>query len=155
MIFVQYGSVEARAPEEPILFPAAVAAVRAASAVAVEHELNSVAIEFVPDERIRELNVRYRGVDAATDVLTFTDANGGDIAIGISTLCRQAALREISIEEEAGFLALHGALHLSGFDDESPDELRRMKSETERFASRLGLPGGDWHSIYHLQDSML
>lgn len=156
MIFVQYGSVEARAPEEPDLFEAACAAVAAAFSVASDHGLGGVSIELLPDERVRALNAEFRGIDAATDVLTFPSeadnlVSRGDIAIGTGVMRRQAALRGVSVAQEAGFLALHGALHLAGFDDEMPDDLARMRSETERYAGVLALPSGDWHSIYGLE----
>ncbi|MER3496035.1 MAG: rRNA maturation RNase YbeY, partial [Armatimonadota bacterium] len=111
-----------------------------------------VEIQFSSDTQIRALNLQFRGIDAATDVLTFPTVNPEEmasVAIGIGVLRDQAHRRGVSVAEEAGFLALHAALHLAGYDDEDVSAQDQMQKVTKEFAARLGLPPcGDWHSIY-------
>ena len=96
---------------------------------------------------MRTLNRRYRKKDRTTDVLSFgqavgrskgqravkklqRDADGGldvgDILISPAQAERQAKRRRHSLEREIAFLAAHGALHLLGFEDETPAGYREM-----------------------------
>jgi probable rRNA maturation factor len=107
------------------------------------------------DDRVRELNKRFRGVDESTDVLTFPAGDGagdelGDVAIAVPYAERQAKLRRVSLSQELGYLAIHGALHLVGFDDESESERLTMVREMNAVAVEAGLkPDEDWASILH------
>ncbi|HVT13703.1 MAG TPA: rRNA maturation RNase YbeY [Fimbriimonadaceae bacterium] len=115
----------------------------------------AVSVLIGTDEAIRDLNSRYRGQDEATDVLTFPsdDVPGaplGDIAIALPYAERQARLRGVSLSQELGYLAIHGTLHLLGFDDEEEGERARMVREMNRVAVQAGLkPDEDWASILH------
>jgi probable rRNA maturation factor len=77
-----------------------------------------LAVEFVSEDRIRELNRDYRGLDEATDVLSFGVDEGGPSAgpreLGDIIICvsRTADVREAVV---------HGALHLTGMDHETDD----------------------------------
>ncbi len=76
------------------------------------------------DDRIRELNLRYLGLDQATDVLSFPDGDLlptgrtllGEIAISLDTARRQAEELRHGEIRELEELALHGLLHLLGYD---------------------------------------
>ncbi len=74
-----------------------------------------VAIEFVDEERIRELNRRHRGRDTATDVLSFGIDEAGPAAgpreLGDIVICPART-------EDIGEAVVHGALHLAGMDHE-------------------------------------
>lgn len=104
---------------------------------------------------MRELNRKFRGVDESTDVLTFPagDFPGaplGDIAIAVPYAERQAKARGVSLSQELGYLAIHGALHLVGFDDESEEERARMVGGMNRVAVASGLkPDLQWSSLLH------
>jgi probable rRNA maturation factor len=92
-----------------------------------------VNILFVDDEHIRFLNKTYRGLDKATDVLSFPlgaeeiyDENPetgllmlGDCVISLETAVRQAFEYGHSLNRECGFLAVHSMLHLLGYDHET------------------------------------
>lgn len=110
------------------------------------------------DEAIRSLNKRFRGVDEPTDVLTFPagDFPGGplgDVAIAIPYAERQANARKVSLGQEVAYLAIHGALHLVGYDDEEESERERMVAEMNEVAEAAGLsPDRDWHSLLHVQE---
>jgi rRNA maturation RNase YbeY len=105
------------------------------------------------DERIHELNLRFRSVDAPTDVLTFPSGDEtflGDVAISVPYATRQAAARGVPLEQELAFLAIHGALHLLGYDDETEEERAGMVDEMNRVAEAAGfLPDREWASLLH------
>ena len=102
-----------------------------------------VAIAVVPDRRIREFNRQYRHKDAATDVLSFpADEPGqlGDIVIAHGVARRQARSAGHSLSTELRVLALHGLLHLLGYDHERDNgEMRRLEQRLRRAG---GLPEG-------------
>jgi probable rRNA maturation factor len=102
-----------------------------------------VTIAIVSDDRIRRLNRRYRRRNAATDVLSFpSDVPGdlGDVVIAAGVARRQAREAGHSIQVEYRTLALHGLLHLLGYDHEGDD--RRMARVEARLRKRGGLPEG-------------
>lgn len=91
------------------------------------------------DERIHILNKTFRNVDRPTDVLSFIndedkDSNG-DIFISIPKMKRQAVEYGHSEDREISFLAVHGYLHLIGFDHENEEDEKIMNYETERILS--------------------
>jgi len=83
----------------------------------------AVSILLCGDERMTALNSRYRRRREATDVLSFPEEEGrkgepvaGDLAISIDALRRNAAVFEVSENEEMKRLLVHGLLHLAGMD---------------------------------------
>src|SRR5262249_2320385 len=98
----------------------------------------SATIAFVSDKKIRELNRQFRGVDKATDVLSFPaggpdDSELGDIAISVDTAVPQAKDNGLKFEGEIAQLILHGLLHLSGFDHETDNgEMNRLELRLRR-----------------------
>jgi probable rRNA maturation factor len=103
-----------------------------------------VSLAFVTDARIRALNRAYRGADQATDVLSFpadpshrpVDGALGDIAIAAGVAARQARAAGHTFGTEARVLALHGLLHLLGYDHDIDD------GEMAKLEHRLRLRGG-------------
>jgi probable rRNA maturation factor len=92
-----------------------------------------VAIEFVDEDRSRELNLEHRQIDDATDVLSFGVDEDGDSAgpreLGDIVICppRTEDLREAVV---------HGALHLSGMDHETDDgEMLALQAELMRWVN--------------------
>jgi probable rRNA maturation factor len=106
-----------------------------------------ITVAFVTDPTMRELNRTYRTKDRTTDVLSFgqavgrakgeravrklaRDADGeldvGDIVISAAQAARQAKRRSHPLVREIAFLAAHGALHLLGFEDDTPAGYREM-----------------------------
>ncbi len=114
-----------------------------------------VEILLADDEALRELNQRMRGVDEATDVLTFPSDPAwpgmvGQIAISMDFAERGAKARGVTLSEETAFLALHGALHLAGWEDETDQERDEMVAEMNRIAILAGLkPDDNWASQPH------
>lgn len=92
-------------------------------------EDGEVCITFVDDEYISRLNESYRNISGPTDVLSFPmNEEGliGDVVISLETATRQAEEYGHSLEEEVAFLAVHGVLHLLGYDHETPEEEEKM-----------------------------
>jgi len=92
---------------------------------------SSATIAFVSDSRIRKLNQQFRGIDKATDVLSFPadePDNLGDVAISVETATKQAKDNGLSLDDEIAQLILHGLLHLSGYDHETDNgEMNRLE----------------------------
>jgi probable rRNA maturation factor len=102
-----------------------------------------VTIALVSDAAMRRLNGTFRGVHHSTDVLSFpSDTPGvlGDIAIARGVAARQAKRLGHAEATELKTLALHGLLHLLGYDHERDrGEMRRAE---DRLRRRAGLPVG-------------
>ena len=98
---------------------------------AIGGQHSSATIAFVSDKTIQELNNQFRGIDKATDVLSFPaeeDDNLGDIAISVDTAATQCAENGLTLNEEIAQLMLHGLLHLSGYDHETDNgEMNRLE----------------------------
>jgi probable rRNA maturation factor len=102
-----------------------------------------VTVAVTTDARVRALNRRFRGVDQATDVLSFPAGEPGelgDIVIARGVASRQARDLGHPLSTELKVLALHGLLHLLGYDHEADDG--RMARTEARLRRRGGLAAG-------------
>jgi probable rRNA maturation factor len=106
-----------------------------------------VDVTLVDEETIHNLNRDYRGVDAVTDVLSFaqeedSDEPGytreadeptllGDILICVKRALDQAAEYGHSTRRELGYLAIHGLLHLVGYDHDTAEKQQIMREQEE------------------------
>ena len=114
-----------------------------------------ISVTFTDDEGIRRLNAQFRGIDKATDVLSFplTDFDGseeppvdgdeitlGDIVVSLERAEAQAEEYGHSFEREVAFLCVHSMLHLLGYDhvddEEAEADMRRRQTE---ILARMGL----------------
>jgi probable rRNA maturation factor len=131
------------------------------SRVAPVRRRSAVTVAVVSDARVRALNRSYRGKDSATDVLSFTsgrqapgpglripgsglqsrlDAFLGDIVIARGVARRQASEAGHDERTEWRVLALHGLLHLLGYDHETDNgTMARVEARLRR---KGGLPAG-------------
>jgi len=96
-----------------------------------------VAVVFGGDTAIRSLNARYRGKDRPTDVLSFPGPGGedglGDIIISVPAAERNARRLGRPLSAELEVLALHGFLHVLGYDHETDDgTMDRVESGLRR-----------------------
>ncbi len=101
-------------------------------------KLPSVQVDILltDDMFVRKLNHTYRGMDRSTDVLSFAQRDDGgtappvprlphqpeilgDVVISVDTAARQAEEHHISLDQELALLAVHGILHLLGFEDDT------------------------------------
>jgi len=108
----------------------------------------SVAVVLTSDEHLRQLHRDYMGIDEETDVMTFPhgDEPGGDIVISVERAAEQAGDYGHDTGEEIDFLAVHGVLHLSGWDDNTPDRRAEMLSRQaeiiDAYAAERDAPSG-------------
>jgi len=110
---------------------------------------SEVSVMFTSDEEVRALNATWRGMDKATNVLSFPMADEaelasaqllGDIVLAHGLCAREAAQKHVAIETHAAHLVVHGALHLLGYDHETSDADAEEMEETERRAlASLGI----------------
>lgn len=114
-----------------------------------------VSMVLVDDERMAALNQQYRGISGTTDVLSFSmlDENAGemecpdpcgeillgDIVISVPRALEQSRIYGHSFSREMVFLAVHGMLHLLGYDHEAPEDEAVMREREKKVLSSLGL----------------
>ena len=124
-----------------------------------------VAARLVDDEAIRAINREHRGIDRATDVLSFPTVSYregrtagsslklvrreynpstglcflGDLVISLPRAAEQAAAYGHSLDRELGYLTAHGVFHLMGYDHENEDGQRVMRALEEQALSMLAL----------------
>jgi probable rRNA maturation factor len=100
-------------------------------------------VAIVSDRRMRALNRQFRGKDKVTDVLSFPAGDRGflgDIVIAAGVAQRQARDAGHSAQTEFRVLALHGLLHLLGYDHE--EDAGRMARAEMRLRKKAGLKEG-------------
>ncbi|PKR85107.1 rRNA maturation RNase YbeY [Heyndrickxia camelliae] len=116
---------------------------------------SEVSVTFVSNEKIREINREYRDKDQPTDVISFAmeelgegeiEINGsemprvlGDIIISVSKAHEQADDYGHAFSRELGFLALHGFLHLLGYDHMTPEDEKEMFGLQKEILDEYGL----------------
>ncbi|OGL41388.1 MAG: rRNA maturation RNase YbeY [Candidatus Schekmanbacteria bacterium RIFCSPHIGHO2_02_FULL_38_11] len=99
----------------------------------------SLNIVLVNNEYIKELNLRYRKINRATDILAFTadqekelkegnEKEMGDIAISLEMAKLQSKIFKNSLEKEVTLLLTHGVLHLLGYDHHNKKDEEKMNS---------------------------
>ena len=115
-----------------------------------------VSVTFMFDHEIQKINNEYRGIDAPTDVISFAleeMSEGeiaivaekgmpivlGDILISVDTARRQAEEYGHDLNREIGFLALHGFLHLLGYDHLNHADETKMFTRQKEILDSLGL----------------
>lgn len=123
----------------------------AAVAVALEYEgeAGTVALLVTDDAGIRSLNRDFRAMDAPTDVLSFPSREGereavagdflGDVAISLERAKAQAEEYGHSLKRELSFLAVHGTLHLLGYDHMDDAEREEMFTLQEKILDKMGI----------------
>ena len=140
------------------------AAEAALIAEGVEREC-AVCIRICDDEAIQEINREYRGVDRATDVLSFPTVNYpagvtagqadrllrrewddeadavmlGDLIISVPHVIAQAKEYGHAVQREAAYLTVHGLCHLMGYDHMEEDEKRQMRTMEEKILSSIAM----------------
>lgn len=113
---------------------------------ALSNEKNEKTIEiiFVDNELMQQMNNFYRQINRPTDVLSFInddleDTSLGDVFINIEQAKIQAQEYQHSIEREIAFLAVHGYLHLIGYDHETKEDEEIMFSLQEKILNKANI----------------
>ena len=115
-------------------------------------ENSELSITLTDDENISKLNKKFRGIDKATDVLSFAfrESNEpeifgadfeilGDVIISLERAKIQAEEYGHSFKREVIFLEVHGLLHLLGYDHTDDDKRQEMEAEQQFIMNRLGI----------------
>jgi probable rRNA maturation factor len=118
-------------------------------------EQTEVSVTFVSNERIHEINLEYREKDSPTDVISFAmeelgegevELIGGemprvlgDIIISVPKAREQAEEYGHSFTRELGFLAIHGFLHLLGYDHMTKEDEKKMFTRQKEILNEYGL----------------
>jgi probable rRNA maturation factor len=125
----------------------------AAAVLSTKHA--ELAIVLSDDSAIRLLNRDWRGVDAATNVLSFPASSHslargedkravprllGDIVLAYETIAREARDEGKPFDHHLAHLAVHGFLHLLGYDHERDDDAERMEKIERDILARLAIP---------------
>lgn len=121
-----------------------------------------VSVSFVTNDRIRDINREYRGKDQPTDVISFAMEEAGegeiaiqdsgeprvlgDIIISLDRTKEQAADYGHSFDRELGFLAVHGFLHLLGYDHMNESDEKKMFAKQDVILSSLGITRDGYES---------
>jgi probable rRNA maturation factor len=127
----------------------------AAAAEAVDQDVGEaeLAVMLTDDAGIRTLNSNWRGIDKPTNVLSFpalqpTGASReddaprmlGDIAIAYQTMRKEADDEQKPFDHHLSHLAVHGFLHLIGYDHETDDDAEAMETLEAEILAQLGIP---------------
>jgi probable rRNA maturation factor len=106
-----------------------------------------VAVALADDPLIHDLNFRFRAVDLPTNVLSFPsgeppgeDAHLGDVVLSIDTLRREAAAEGTPLDAHFAHLAVHGLLHILGYDHEAEADAAAMEAMESEILAELGVP---------------
>ena len=108
-----------------------------------------LAVLLTDDAAIRRLNAQWRNIDKPTNVLSFPPAPStvpdavkslGDIAIAYETAAREARTDDKPFDHHLAHLAVHGFLHLLGYDHESDADAQTMEQLERVILARLGVP---------------
>ena len=108
--------------------------------------LAEMSVALVGDRRMGVLHERFMGIAGPTDVLTFElehDARGrvvaGEVVVCVPYAVREAARRGVEARKEVLLYALHGMLHLCGFDDRTDRDFAIMHRREDEILKRLGV----------------
>jgi len=110
-------------------------------------EAGEIGIVLADDARIQALNKNFRGADKATNVLAFPAPKSlgqgpkpiGDIVLAYETMAREAEAEGKAAEHHLMHLAVHGALHLVGFDHVEDAEAEAMEARERTILATLGI----------------
>ena len=120
----------------------------AAAAEAIDAPLGEVVVMLADDETIRTLNRDWRKIDKPTNVLSFPAAKTpgtepmmlGDIVIAYETLARECEEEDRVFLHHLAHLAVHGFLHLMGYDHQDDSDAAAMEQLEIAILARLDMP---------------
>lgn len=118
-----------------------------AAAAAETGKAGTVSLLLGDDAALRALNKEFRGKDAPTNVLSFPppkddpSAEGflGDIALAVETVIEEAQFQGKRFEHHAAHLAVHGFLHLLGYDHMVDADAERMEAQERKILASIGI----------------
>jgi len=120
-------------------------AVTQATLAYIDFTEGSVTLLLTDDQSVRELNLRFRQKDSATNVLSFPapqnpERHLGDVALAYGVCAREAAEQGKPLGHHLQHLVAHGVLHLVGYDHETDAEAEQMEGLERVILAGLGIP---------------
>ena len=119
----------------------------AEAAATVSTTGTELAIVLTDDSAIRQLNRLWRGIDAATNVLSFPSKRAadepphlGDIVLAYETIAREAGTEGKPFAHHLAHLVVHGFLHLIGYDHDKDSNAEAMEQTERKILRRLNIP---------------
>src|SRR5207302_71994 len=109
---------------------------------AMRSRLAELSISLAGEREMARLHERYMGISGATDVLTFELEHGGregEIVICVPVAKQAARERGVRVRDELLLYAIHGMLHLSGWDDRSAAGFKAMHRKEDQILRKLGV----------------
>ncbi|MGB9771796.1 MAG: rRNA maturation RNase YbeY [Candidatus Kapaibacteriota bacterium] len=101
----------------------------------------SINVVLLTEEEIRKMNKEYLGHDYVTDVISFNLSDGeslfGEVYICLEQAERQAREYSVTFENELIRLAIHGVLHILGFDDDTLEKRNEMHKLEDMFLNKI------------------
>jgi probable rRNA maturation factor len=133
--------------KEPRAVPVVERAI-AVAAEAIDAPLGEVVVMLADDETVRSLNRDWRKIDKPTNVLSFPAAQTpgieplmlGDIVIAYETLTRECEAEDRVFLHHLAHLAVHGFLHLMGYDHQNDSDAEAMEQLETAILARLDMP---------------
>lgn len=117
-----------------------------AAAAAEEGKVGVVSLLLGDDMGIAKMNLEFRGKEGPTNVLSFPPADEaraegflGDIALAAETIAAEAAFQGKSFEHHAAHLAVHGFLHLLGYDHDADADAAIMEGRESAILRTIGI----------------
>jgi probable rRNA maturation factor len=140
--------IEARAWADALPDAADLARRAAAAALGASTARGGVAILLTDDDAMRDLNARFRGRDAPTNVLAFpglappvaATAHLGDIAVAFGVCLAEARAQDKPLADHLTHLVVHGVLHLLGHDHREDTEAEAMEARERELLAAMGVP---------------
>lgn len=135
--------------------------------ILADHGLTgTLSVAVVDDARIGEIHRRFLGKDGPTDVISFPLKDGvaeglpgdgvlGELVVSAETARREARRRGLPPERELFLYAVHGALHLAGYDDKTPTQRRAMRRKEWEYLKPATAAGSPPRGHSHFRPSRL
>jgi rRNA maturation RNase YbeY len=103
-------------------------------------ELNYI---FLNDEGLHKINLEYLNHDTYTDIITFDNSEDenrieGDIFVSVERIAENAKKFKVDFETELTRVMAHGVLHLCGYLDKKPEDVKLMREMEDKYVAKYG-----------------
>jgi len=103
----------------------------------LSRSLAELSIVFVGTQRMRTLNKRYLGHDYVTDIVTFNLESSAELIICPQVAAVNAKGYGMPVSKELVLYVIHGLLHLAGYDDHTPSDIKRIRAKEQELMGKL------------------
>ena len=117
---------------------------------ATKTQRNGLTIRLSNDKEVKDFNLKWRGINKATNVLSFLNNDKvfsfkndimylGDIIVSYETLLKEVNIRKIGFQDHFSHILIHGILHLKGYTHYKEEDTRLMQNEEKRLLKNLNI----------------